>query len=131
MILTTTKKMNEELVNKTFTFSLSLIELYISLLRNSEFELSKKVFESGTSIRENVEASLAAIEKRDFVQKISMASKEAVETRYWLKMIQMNHFISYSCDECVEQLNEIINTLNYLIQENNQYKIRLSIENLN
>jgi four helix bundle protein len=131
MILTRTKKMNEELVNKTFTFSLSLIELYISLLKNSEFELSKKVFESGTSIRENVEASLAAIEKREFVQKISMASKEAVETRYWLKMIQMNHFISYSCDECVEQLNEIINTLNYLIQENNQYKIRLSIENLN
>jgi four helix bundle protein len=123
--------MNEELVNKTFTFSLSLIELYISLLKNSEFELSKKVFESGTSIRENVEASLAAIEKREFIQKISMASKEAVETRYWLKMIQMNHFISYSCDECVEQLNEIINTLNYLIQENNQYKIRLSIENLN
>jgi four helix bundle protein len=131
MILTRTKKMNEELVNKTFTFSLSLIELYISLLKNSEFELSKKVFESGTSIRENVEASLAAIEKREFIQKISMASKEAVETRYWLKMIQMNHFISYSCDECVEQLNEIINTLNYLIQENNQYKIRLSIENLN
>jgi four helix bundle protein len=131
MILTTTKKMNEELVNKTFTFSLSLIELYISLLRNSEFELSKKVFESGISIRENVEASLAAIEKKDFIQKISMASKEAVETRYWLKMIQMNHFISYSCDDCVEQLNEIINTLNYLIQENNQYKIRLSIENLN
>ena len=31
----------------------------------------------------------------------------------------------------VEQLNEIINMLNYLIQENNQYKIRLSIENLN
>jgi four helix bundle protein len=131
MILTTTKKMNEELVNKTFTFSLSLIELYISLLRNSEFELSKKVFESGISIRENVEASLAAIEKRDFIQKISIASKEALEARYWLKMIQMNHFISYSCDDCVEQLNEIINMLNYLIQENNQYKIRLSIENLN
>ncbi|MFL5729717.1 MAG: four helix bundle protein [Cytophagaceae bacterium] len=123
--------MNEELVNKTFTFSLSLIELYIALLRNNEFELSKKVFESGTNIRANVEGSLASLEKKEFMQKIAMASKEAVETRYWLKMIQMKHFISYSCDDCVEQLNEIINTLNYLVQENNQYKIRLSIENLN
>jgi len=131
MILIRTKKMNEELVNKTFTFSLSLIELYISLLRNNEFELSKKVFDSGINIRANVEGALAAIEKKEFIQKISMASKQSVEARYWLKMIQMNHFISYSCDDCVEQLNEIINTLNYLVQENNQYKIRLSIENLN
>jgi four helix bundle protein len=131
MIFTKTKKMNEELVNKTFTFSLSLIELYISLLRNNEFELSKKVFESGTTIRANVEAAFAALEKREFIQKISVASKQSVEARYWLKMIQMNHFISYSCDDCVEQLNEIINTLNYLVQENNQYKIRLNIENLN
>jgi four helix bundle protein len=131
MILIGTKKMNEELVNKTFTFSLSLIELYISLLRENEFELSKKVFESGTNIRANVEGALAALEKKEFIQKISMASKQAVEARYWLKMIQMNHFISYSCDDCVDQLNEIINILNYMVQENNKYKIRLTVENLN
>ena len=132
MILIRTKQLNEELVSKSFAFSLNVLELYISLLKKNEFELSKKLLASGTKIRANIEGSFASVEKQDFLHNISLAQKEAIEARYWLKMVQMKHFISNSCDECVEQINEIINILNYMIQENNKYKIKIDLlHNLN
>lgn len=124
-------KSHEEIVNKTFEFSLTLIELYIFLIKNNEFEFSEKLLRSGTSIRENVEQSLAAGSNQDFLAKISQATKEAIETRYWLKNIQMKHIVSDSCDECVEQINEIINILSYMSQSCNRYNLKLNIENLN
>jgi four helix bundle protein len=123
--------MNEELVTKSFAFSLNVLELYISLLKMNEFELSKKLLASGTKIRANIEGSFAAMEKQDFIHSISLAQKEAMEARYWLKMVQMKHFINDSCDDCVDQINEIINILNYMVQENNKYKIKFDLHNLN
>ncbi|HEX8545684.1 MAG TPA: four helix bundle protein [Cytophagaceae bacterium] len=125
------RKKDNKIINKTFEFSLSLIELYIFLLKNNEFEYSEKILKSGTSIRENVEQSLAAITNEDFLAKLSLAFKDAVETRYWLKHLQMKNLISTSCDECVDQINEIINTLSYMTQSCSRYNIQLNIQNLN
>jgi four helix bundle protein len=131
MILIRTKQLNEELVTKSFAFSLNVLELYISLLKKNEFELSKNLLASGTKIRANIEPPFAVVDKQDFIHSISLAQKEAMEARYWLKMVQMKHFISDSCDDCVDQINEIINILNYMIQENNKYKIKFDLHNLN
>lgn len=117
MLKTSTKDNKDLIIDKTFEFSLTLIELYIFLIKNNEFELSEKVLRSGTSIRENVEDSLAAVNKQDFIHKLTEASKDAVETRYWLKMIQMKHLVNSRCDECVDKLNEIINMLSYMEQK--------------
>lgn len=125
------KKKDSKIINKTFEFSLSVIELYIFLLKNNEFEYAEKILKSGTCIRENVEQSLAAITNEDYLAKLSIAYKDAVETRYWLKHLQMKNLISTSCDECVEQINEIINTLSYMTQSCSRFNIKLNIQNLN
>jgi four helix bundle protein len=124
-------KKNNPVVDKTFKFSLNVIELYILLLKKNEFELSAKLLESATNIRKNVEGTLAAISKQDFMNKIAIASKDAVEARFWLKMLQMKYLKNTSADECVDQLNEIINILNYMTQQKNISKLKLSIHNLN
>jgi len=124
-------KKNNPIVDKTFNFSLKVIELYILLLKKNEFELSEKLLNSSTNIRKNIEGSLAALDKQEFMQKIGLASKEAVEARFWLKMLQMKYFKNHGADECVEQLNEIINMLNYMEQNQSQIKVKLPIHNLN
>jgi four helix bundle protein len=108
-----------------------VIELYILLLKKNEFEISEKILNSSTNIRKNVEGSLAAVSKQEFMQKIAFASKEAIEARFWLKMLQMKFLKNTSADECVEQLNEIINILNYMTQQKSEYKLKLNISNLN
>ena len=124
-------KKNNPVVEKTFKFSLNVLELYILLLKKNEFELSGKLLHSATNIRKNVEGSLAAVSKQEFMQKIALASKEAVEARFWLKMLQMKYLKNSSADECAEQLNEIINVLNYMAQKKSTTKFKLNISNLN
>jgi four helix bundle protein len=124
-------KKNNPVVEKTFQFSLKVLELYILLLKKNEFELSEKLLHSSTNIRRNVEGMLAAIDKQDFMQKIGLASRDAVEARFWLKMLQMKYFKTSGADECVEQLNEIINILNYMTEKKSETKLKLPIHNLN
>ena len=119
------------IINKTFEFSLNLIEFYIFLVRNNEFEFSEKLLKSGTSIRETIEQSLAADTRYEFLYKISIASKNAIETRYWLKEIQMRNIVHSRCDECVEKINEIINILSYMTQASCRTQVHLNIVNLN
>ena len=53
-----------------------------------EFVLSKQLLRSGTSIGANVEEAIGAQTKKDFTAKMSIASKEARETNYWLRLLR-------------------------------------------
>jgi four helix bundle protein len=47
-----------------------------------------QVLRSGTSIGSNVEEALAGVSRADFVAKMAIASKEARETNYWLRLLR-------------------------------------------
>ena len=131
MIVSRTIHLNRRLISKSFEFSLGALELYIKLLKRNELELSQKLLFCSTAIRRSAEGALASVKKQDFVSSVSLGLKDAVEARYWLKMLQMKSMVDEESEGCVEQLNEIINILNYLMQENNKYKIQLNLQNLN
>jgi len=63
-----------------------VINLYRGLIRQNEFVLSKQLLRSGTSIGANVEEALAGQSRADFLSKMSIASKEARESHYWLRV---------------------------------------------
>lgn len=88
--------MKENLIReKSFEFALKSIELYKLLLSKNEFVLSKQFFRSATSIGANVEEATAGYSKKDFAAKMSIASKEARETLYWIKLIEAGKFVEY------------------------------------
>ncbi len=72
---------------KSFQFSLKIIELYKKLSSQNEYIISKQLLRSGTSIGANIEEALAGQSKKDFTAKMSISSKEARETKYWVKVI--------------------------------------------
>lgn len=76
--------MEGPIYRKTIEFSIKLLELYKDLLKNHEYIISRQVIRSGTSIGANVQEATAAQSRRDFINKMSIAAKEAKETRYWL-----------------------------------------------
>ena len=55
--------------------------------QHKEFVSSKQLLRSGTSIGANVNEAQAAPSKADFIAKMSIASKEARETHYWIKLL--------------------------------------------
>jgi four helix bundle protein len=53
-----------------------------------EFVVARQLLKSGTSIGANVEEALAGQSRADFLAKLSIASKEARECNYWLRLIR-------------------------------------------
>jgi four helix bundle protein len=98
---------------KSFNFALEIIDLYKHLLyRKKEYVLSKQILRSGTAIGAIVEEALGGQSQKDFLSKISMAYKEARETRYWLLLLQKSTFINNNLFSSLDsKLDEILKIL--------------------
>ncbi len=59
------------------------------LKANKEFVMSSQLLRSGTSIGANISEAQAAQSTNDFISKMSIASKEARETEYWLRLLDI------------------------------------------
>jgi four helix bundle protein len=73
---------------KSYEFALQIIKLCTQLRSDRHYEISSQLLRSGTSIGANVEEALAGQSRKDFFAKMSIASKEARETNYWLRLIK-------------------------------------------
>ena len=108
------------ILNKSFDSALQIIELYKQMKTQNEYVLSKQVLRSGTSIGANVEEATAAISKKDFTTKMSISSKEARETRYWLKLIDTSNLLNVDVKPHLDEVEQPIN----LLQLSKLFKIK-------
>jgi four helix bundle protein len=104
------------IVDKSFEFSLEIIELYKLLKSNNEFVLSKQVLRSGTSIGANVEEAVGGFSKRDFTAKMGIALKEARETRYWLRLLDRSQIVKCELTEHMKKAEELVNILTAIVK---------------
>ncbi|MEJ7671589.1 MAG: four helix bundle protein [Chitinophagaceae bacterium] len=100
----------------SFNFSLQIIELYKLLIQNKEFVLSKQILRSGTSIGANVEEAIAAQSRKDFISKMSIASKESRETRYWLRLLDKSKLVNTDYSSHLNSVEHIINILTKIVK---------------
>jgi four helix bundle protein len=109
--------MSESIIQrKSFQFALKIIELYRHLQEKREYVLSKQLLRSGTSIGANVEEASAAQSRRDFLSKMSIASKEARETRYWLRLLQKSQIVDLDYSLILTEIEEIIRILTAIVK---------------
>ncbi len=101
---------------KSFAFSLEILSLYKELMAVNEFVISRQLLKSATSIRVNVEEALAGQTKKDFATKMSIASKEARETRYWWPLLNKNLLVPTNYSEYLLDIEERINTLTAIVK---------------
>ena len=101
---------------KTFEFSLTIIQLFVELKRENEYIISKQVLRSSTSIGANVEEAIAAQSKRDFINKMSIASKEARETKYWLRLLDTSELTKIPITTYLIEIEHIINIITKIIK---------------
>jgi len=102
--------------DKSYKFALSIITLYKDLIDKKEFILSKQLLRCGTSIGVNIERAFAALSKKDFISKMSIASKESRETKYWLRLLDGSQFIKIDYKKYLEDITEIINILTAIVK---------------
>ena len=103
--------------DKTYAFALEIITLYKKLTEKNEYVISRQLLKSGTSIGANVEEALAGQSRADFLSKMSIASKEARETNYWLRLLRDSNIIScVPIDSLLEKSEEISKMLTAIVK---------------
>lgn len=90
------------LLEKSFSFSLRIVTFCRLLNKQKEYVFSRQLVRSGTSIGANIEEAQQAQSRKDFIHKLSIALKEACETRYWLRLLRDSQIVGTS------KANEII-----------------------
>ena len=80
---------------KKFLFAIRIVKLSNHLTATKkECVLSKQLLRSGTSIGANIAEAEQAQSKTDFISKMNIALKEAVETNYWLRLLHATDYLS-------------------------------------
>ena len=79
------------------------LELSKELKSFKEFDLASQRLRSGTSIGANVNEAGAAVSKKDFVNKMSIALKEARESWYWLRLLKESKTIEINVEQNIDR----------------------------
>ena len=109
-----------QIVDKSYSFAVRIVKMCRLLSkRKIDYVLVKQILKSGTSVGALVSEAVFAQSKADFINKYSVALKEANETKYWLNLFHDTEIITdseYSSiyPECLELVRLLVAILNGL-----------------
>ena len=113
---------------KSFDFAADIIKAVRQLRQaGCERELLSQLLRSGTSIGANINEAQSAQSRKDFIAKMSIALKEARETEYWLRLLNVTESVSVEMaagllkkvDELIRLLVSIVKTMRETTNINN------------
>jgi four helix bundle protein len=108
---------------KSYNFALRIVKLCMQLRDNRHFEIAGQLLKAGTSIGANVEEALAGQSRKDFFAKMSISSKEARESRYWLRLIRdAEIFDKKQTQELIDECEELIKILTSIVKTGSDEK---------
>jgi len=118
-------EMKENIIQiKSYAFALRIINLYKYLTNEKrEYIISKQILRSGASIGANIEEAIGGQSDKDFLAKITIAYKEARETKYWIKLLRdssilLPEFARSIYNDC-EELCKIIASIQKTMKNKN------------
>ena len=112
------------IVTKTFDFALSIVNLFVQLKKENEFIISKQILRSATSVGANVEEAIAAQSRKYFIHKMSIGSKEARETKYWLRLLDKSNLTSISMSTYLIEIEHILNIITKIIKTTQEHSLK-------
>ncbi len=96
------------ILDKSFAFSIRVVKLYKYLCdEKREYVLSKQLLRCGTSVGANINEVQAGQSKADFIAKMSIASKEARESQYWINLLIKTDYLNSDDEHTKSLLNDI------------------------
>jgi len=113
-------------LDKSFNFAIRVVNLYKFLCKDKkEYILSKQLLRSGTSIGANINEAQAGQSKKDFIAKMAIASKEARESKYWIRLLIETKYLdkeSKHTESLLSEIEEIIKLLTSIVKTSQNNK---------
>jgi four helix bundle protein len=111
---------------KSFAWVIRIVRLSQYLRAEyKEFDMSRQILKSRTSIGANIREAYNAESKLDFIHKLGIAQKEADETCYWLELLQATNYLEKDAFNSIYQdTEEVLKIIKSIIitTKNNLYK---------
>ena len=104
-----------EIEEVSFKLALKIIEYSEVLEEKKKFVLDRQLLRSGTSIGANTKEAQSAESKADFIHKLKIAYKEAIETSYWIELIKESKTYPNPTTEVETLLLSVLKLLNKII----------------
>jgi four helix bundle protein len=102
---------------KAYYFALKVILLHRSMQEQKEYVISNQLLRSSTSIGANIEEAQAGFSRKDFAAKMAIASKEARETRYWIRLLSDSRIVKdFDFTELLTEIDEIVKMLTKIVK---------------
>lgn len=105
---------------KSFDFASKSIYAYKLMVMEKEYALSKQFIRAATSIGANVEEAGAGISRKDFIAKMSIASKEARETNYWIRLFEATKLFDIDFTDLKADSEELIRLTTAIVKTTQQ-----------
>ena len=104
------------ILDKTYRFAVQMTIVCKKLKEKKEYHLASQLMRSATSIGANVQEATAAQTKRDFIAKMSIASKEAREAHYWINILKESKVMDIDYSDHLKESEEIIKILTAILK---------------
>ena len=110
--------MAKEVESLSFDFAVKAVK-FSKVLKNDykEFEIASQFLRSATSVGANICEAKYGQSRADFISKMSIARKEANETKYWLRLLVASDIVSEATvKNLLKEITEIIIVLTAIIK---------------
>lgn len=112
-------KQENIILTKTYNFALRILKLHLHLRKKKvDSDLCSQLLNSGTSVGANTEEAIGGSSRKDFINKLQIAYREARETSYWLRLLRDSGILEKKlaesfkadCEEIIKILTAILNS---------------------
>lgn len=112
------EKRKYDLEDRTFKFAKDVIEFAKRCTSRGpeNMELVKQLVKAATSVGANYIEANEALSRKDFVMRIKISRKEAKESAYWLRLIELNSSENESRRErLIAEATELLKIFNTIV----------------
>lgn len=111
------------LPQRTFDFGCAVIDLVDSLPSNIKgWTVGRQLIRCGTSVGANIAEAEHAISDAEFIQRCSIARKEAAETRYWLRLCLARNLIpETTASAAIVEADQLVRILATIVRKSQQH----------
>lgn len=112
-----------DIKERTFEFATRVVRLCRALEESPGVSrtLASQLLRSGTSVGANVEEAHGSHSKPDFIAKMSIANKEARETKDWLRLLAASDVVpAGKLTDITDESNQIIAILTTIVKRSRE-----------
>lgn len=118
-------KQENIILNKSYAFGLRILNLFLHLRKKKvDSRLCSQLLNSGKSVGANVEEAAGGASRKDFINKLQIAYKEARETRYWLRLLMDSEILERNiADSFIVDCEELLKLLTTILKSSKTRKV--------